>query len=62
MLIVLAGASRMVERLEHRHQRHEHRHYHQAGHVSQEPARLVGQELDPPPHDSISFTRRCTIE
>lgn len=55
MLIVLAGASRMVKRLEYRHQRHEHRHHHQAGHVPQELARLVGQELDPPPHDSILF-------
>lgn len=62
MSFALARALAALERLEHRHQRQEQRHHRQARHVAEEPADLVGQEFQPPPHDSISFTRRCTIE
>lgn len=62
MLFALASALATLERLERRHQRHEQRHHHQARHVAEEPADLVGPELQPPPHDSISFTRLCTAE
>lgn len=62
MLFALGRALATLERLEHRHQRQEQRHHRQTGHVTEEPADLVGQELQPPPHDSLSFTRLCAAE
>lgn len=62
MLFALGRALATLERLEHRHQRQEKRYHRQTGHVAEESADLVDQELQPPPYDSISFTRLCTAE
>lgn len=51
-----------LEHLEHRDQRQEEDQQQEARDIPQQLARLVCYEGEPAPHDSISFTRACTIE
>lgn len=51
-----------LEHLEHGDQRQEEDQQQEARDIPQEPAHLVRYEGEPATHDSISFTRVCTME
>ena len=51
-----------LEHLEHGDQRQEQDQQQEARDIPQQPANLVRYEGESAPHDSISFTRDCTME
>nr|DAU07589.1 MAG TPA: hypothetical protein [Caudoviricetes sp.] len=61
-LVVLVHASDIVVEPQHRHNRHEGHNQRQAGKDPDEVAEAAPGTPHPADHDSISFTRACTME